>query len=110
VRQAFTRAEAALREAECVFATARTAYEHARALETLLEDEMRRKRGLLHPVRRVPDEILTMVFAEAVEHTRYNRWGSLSEDHVKLAQKLVLAVSTVCKRWRSVAQSHAPLW
>lgn len=65
------------------------------------------KEGILHPLRRLPDEILLLIFGECIEKERYSLREMLPRiDIPRLPSKL----AAVCKRWRQMVRSTPYFW
>ncbi|KZV92871.1 hypothetical protein EXIGLDRAFT_717839 [Exidia glandulosa HHB12029] len=91
-------ATTALRAAQEAVDSAQKIYDHVGQLEASLEERTRVSRGLLHPIRRLPDEILSMIFLADVGCLEGPRC-----DHP-------FVVAAVCRRWRAVALCTPSLW
>jgi hypothetical protein len=75
----------------------------------IAEESINSKRnGILHPVRRVPPEILVQIFQYSVEEEA-NEW---LKDISKTPAPLLMAtrIARVCKRWRDAALNTPHLW
>lgn len=77
------------------------AVEHSLAMfnnqKSLIEANQKRLRGLLHPIRRCPSDVLQLIFELAVE-TDDNWFGCAT------------TLSHVCRQWRRAAIETARLW
>ncbi|KIM21881.1 hypothetical protein M408DRAFT_29195 [Serendipita vermifera MAFF 305830] len=69
---------------------------------SLLEKDLDTLKGLLHPIRRAPDDILRLIFEHAVQNEI-----EMAEDK---RQWVAVWLSHVCSRWRSVAVSTPRIW
>ncbi|KAG8816698.1 hypothetical protein FRC19_011869 [Serendipita sp. 401] len=87
-----------LESAQTEVLSAQKVIEILRAQKSSLSDELQGSQGLLHPIRRVPDEILAYIFELIIE----------PRDYVKITQ--AMGLSQVCRTWRNVAVNHPPLW
>ncbi|KZV87544.1 hypothetical protein EXIGLDRAFT_800321 [Exidia glandulosa HHB12029] len=87
-------ATTALRAAQEAVDSAQKIYDHIAQLEASLEERTRVSRGLLHPIRRLPNEILSMIF--------------VADERSESDQPFIVAA--VCRRWRAVALSTPSLW
>ncbi|KIM21882.1 hypothetical protein M408DRAFT_29196 [Serendipita vermifera MAFF 305830] len=69
---------------------------------SLLEKDLDTLKGLLHPIRRAPDDVLRLIFEHSVQN---------EIDRAKGKQQWVAVwLSHVCSRWRSVAVSTPRIW
>jgi hypothetical protein len=66
--------------------------------ESTLQEEIERISGLIHPIRRCPEDILKMIFELAVEEYSYSQF------------QVALQLSHVCKSWRSITLQTRSLW
>ncbi|KZV81090.1 hypothetical protein EXIGLDRAFT_731804 [Exidia glandulosa HHB12029] len=103
--QRVTRAQTALHDAADTLRAAQEAFEsaqrihnHATQLELALVERVRVSRGLLHPIRRLPDELLVLIFLDV------RRMDCIKDN------RRVLSPAAVCQRWRSVALHTPQLW
>ncbi|KAG8756185.1 hypothetical protein FRC14_003301 [Serendipita sp. 396] len=78
--------------------SAQKVIEMLRAQKSSLSDELQDLQGLLHPIRRVPDEILAYIFELTIE----------PRDYVEIIP--AMGLSQVCRTWRNVAVNYPPLW
>lgn len=95
VRTALHDAEEQLRLAQAAASSARAIVAQIEARDALREDGLRAARGLLHPIRRVPGDVLALVF-EAL----------LDVDE----PSATFVVSSVCRHWRQTALDIPTLW
>ncbi|KAK7024914.1 F-box domain-containing protein [Favolaschia claudopus] len=75
-----------------------------------LELEIRKHRGAISPLRRVPTEVLSLIF-EFVVHPGeppYTTWGRFS--CFITVRSVPWALSAVCVRWHDIALSQPNLW
>ncbi|KAJ7262678.1 hypothetical protein B0H12DRAFT_1012582, partial [Mycena haematopus] len=63
-----------------------------------MEAEIRAHEGTLSPLRRMPTELLSLIFVFASRSPYY--WGS----------EAPWTASQVCRRWRTIALSQASIW
>lgn len=83
-----------------------------------LHDYRVKLRSLLSPVRQLPNETLGLIFGFACNQNFLQQYPWLDWDNpspTKLSSPLfrhlpTLAISTVCKRWRTLAVSSPGLW
>ena len=71
------------------------------------------KKGLLHPIRRVPSEVLENIFIEFVEEERDRLRRDFSENFKPMERTMHFApffLSAVCHRWRCISVSLPRLW
>ncbi|EJD35273.1 hypothetical protein AURDEDRAFT_93216, partial [Auricularia subglabra TFB-10046 SS5] len=67
--------------------------------QTSVSERLRQSRGLVHPIRRLPPEVLAEVFT-----------ACLSDEQLHSLSAVPYPVSQVCRRWRSVALQTPRLW
>ncbi|KAG8830898.1 hypothetical protein FRC17_004113 [Serendipita sp. 399] len=79
-------------------ASARRVMESLRAHKESLFSEVQALRGLFHPVRSVPVELLAQIFGMVVHDRRYTAFRD------------AVTLSHVCRAWRSAAIGHSSLW
>ncbi|EJD42261.1 hypothetical protein AURDEDRAFT_126502 [Auricularia subglabra TFB-10046 SS5] len=106
-RRALHDADLALRMAQEAADSARAIVAQGEAHANALLESIGRARGLIHPVRRVPDEILSQILLD---------WLA-SEDSEMIAcldyryfQCIPFTASSICRRWRRVALGTPSLW
>ncbi|KZW01911.1 hypothetical protein EXIGLDRAFT_760510 [Exidia glandulosa HHB12029] len=108
-------AHSAVHDAEVAFKAAQQALSTARAIAADVDrrvDELeagaRTHRGFLHPIRRLPDEILAAIFCayNDLGDEPYNEGFSYPESLMTVA----FCSASVCRRWRSVAVQTRALW
>ncbi|KAJ7234633.1 hypothetical protein B0H12DRAFT_996262, partial [Mycena haematopus] len=84
---------------------------HMRRVESeraALKDYLVDCRGLLAPIRRMPTEVLVIIFALCADDPCADpRWQAIIE---RLGQKPLLTLSQVCVRWHQVALGTPTLW
>ncbi|KIM21883.1 hypothetical protein M408DRAFT_29197 [Serendipita vermifera MAFF 305830] len=68
----------------------------------LLEKDLAAISGLLHPIRRTPDDVLRLIFEDVVQSE-----VQVAEDK---RQWVAVWLSHVCRRWRSIAVSTPRIW
>ncbi|EJD42276.1 hypothetical protein AURDEDRAFT_67767, partial [Auricularia subglabra TFB-10046 SS5] len=88
----------ALREAQEAVDSAQRIHDEVLAIRDALDTRLRSARGLLHPIRRVPNEVLSMIFLNLLGAERERRYT------------VGLSVAGVCTCWREVALSMPSLW
>ncbi|KZV81085.1 hypothetical protein EXIGLDRAFT_629076, partial [Exidia glandulosa HHB12029] len=105
-------AATALHDTEVALRAAQEAHDAARRIVAYIEQQQRSvdelvlvAQGLLHPIRRLPDEVLSMIF-EVVPTFRPKR--PILSGSLKPRRPFV--ISAVCRRWRAVALSTPALW
>ncbi|KAG8830465.1 hypothetical protein FRC17_004837 [Serendipita sp. 399] len=87
-----------MESAQTELISARYVMESLRAHRESLSNEVHTLRGLLHPVRRVPGELLAQIFETVVHGQRYTAFHDAT------------TLSHVCRAWRSAAIDHSSLW
>ena len=77
------------------------------------------KRTILHPIRRVPTEILKQIFELATLDERSTLWGKLvsrttihmvKNDVYGTIPRIPTILSSTCRRWRTIALNMELLW
>lgn len=103
----FSKAEAAYLAAQAAYTTANDFLVQSRARQSAVDDEVRRHRGLLHPIRRLPEDVLRLLFSTTVDST-----SPLGDYSSALAEANLLAfrLAAVCRRWRATALSLRSIW
>ena len=90
-----------IREIEAVQSELNVSHDYLVTLEQQLkmfEEEDYRIAGLLHPIRRCPEDILKLIF-ECAAHDQENQLFDVST-----------TLSHVCRRWRAIALRISSLW
>ncbi|EJD42277.1 hypothetical protein AURDEDRAFT_47875, partial [Auricularia subglabra TFB-10046 SS5] len=95
----------ALRVAQEAVESAQAIHDDVLAIQDALEHRLQRSRGLLHPIRKLPDDILSMIFLAWLDVARHDYCSSA----IRPIQVGSFAVA-VCGRWRRVALHLPPLW
>ena len=67
-----------------------------------------KRKGVLHPLRRLPEELLVEVFDYCADEEA-QKWV-WSPGRVLRDPKVLTRMASVCRRWRSIAHSHPRLW
>ncbi|KAK0453825.1 hypothetical protein EV421DRAFT_1957950 [Armillaria borealis] len=73
---------------------------------------IREKKRLLSPVRRLPPEVLSLIFLETIVFP-IKRTPSASESEwwdIELAESPMWSIEQVCRQWRMVSVSFPELW
>lgn len=86
--------------------------ESLRALEferEPLAEKLAYQKRITHPLRRMPDDILTEIFLACIDEDVGHTWVVENEDSFDLRQAPWVLVQ-VCKRWREVTLSYPRLW
>ncbi|KZV87543.1 hypothetical protein EXIGLDRAFT_773536 [Exidia glandulosa HHB12029] len=96
-------AERSLRAAQEAHYTAQCLFDHVTQLRASVEARLNLSRGLMHPIRRLPGEILGMIFVEGSLSPRTS--GTLYKSP---GPPFVLAAT--CRRWRAVALRTPMMW
>ena len=80
---------------------------------------MNHKRSILHPIRRMPTEVLERIFELATLDERSALWGNLIDRqtyHTSIGAlyctipRIPTILASVCRRWRTIALNLALLW
>ncbi|KIM19479.1 hypothetical protein M408DRAFT_31186 [Serendipita vermifera MAFF 305830] len=71
-------------------------------ITSLLQEDLDTIKGLLHPIRRAPDDILRLTFEHAMQ--------SYPQADPDKQQWVAIYLSHVCRRWRNIALSTPGLW
>ncbi|EJD36500.1 hypothetical protein AURDEDRAFT_117087, partial [Auricularia subglabra TFB-10046 SS5] len=100
-------AEVALLAAQEAADSARAYTSRIRTQKELVDQRMLRARGLLHPVRRVPEELLSQIFLHLL--APYH-WFNFVFQHYKDMRVVPFACAAVCRSWRVTALSTPKLW
>ncbi|EJD42275.1 hypothetical protein AURDEDRAFT_186069 [Auricularia subglabra TFB-10046 SS5] len=87
----------ALRVAQEAADSAQFIHDDVTAAQIALGSRVDRARGLLHPIRRLPDDVLSMIFIS---------WCDGSYDEANVA----CLAAAVCARWRRVALELPSIW
>lgn len=105
LKQRAARAQSALHDAKDVLRAAQEAVDSAQSIfdeiteqDRALESRMRRSHGMLHPIRRLPPELLSMAFEQVLE-------VSMEDD-----PQVPFRLAATCRRWRDVALSSPAVW
>ncbi|KZV83984.1 hypothetical protein EXIGLDRAFT_842555 [Exidia glandulosa HHB12029] len=93
-------ANEAVRAAQEAAASAQQSVDHITQLEHVVDKRLAVSRGLLHPIRRLPDELLAMIFT----------WRPIFFSISRPVPCLPFVLAAVCRRWRRVALSTPVLW
>ncbi|KZV87545.1 hypothetical protein EXIGLDRAFT_752175 [Exidia glandulosa HHB12029] len=90
----------ALRAAQEAHSSAQQLLDHTTQLKASFEQRLTVSRGLLHPIRRLPNEILAMIFVSVT-----------STDWVaKDVRGPPFIIAATCRRWRAVALNTPQVW
>lgn len=111
--EAEIRLEVAKRELEAAMSALAAAHESVATLETLrepLQRSMNTKLGILHPIRRMPTELLVEIFQYRVEEDETGRRLDADLDGNWGLCDAPLTLSAVCSRWREIVLSQPSLW
>ncbi|KAK7024912.1 hypothetical protein R3P38DRAFT_3193834 [Favolaschia claudopus] len=73
-----------------------------------LDLEIRKHKGAMSPFRRVPTEILSLIFSFVVQPDQPLKHAT--HYHMTMRRSGAWPLSTVCSRWRSIAVSQPDLW
>ncbi|KZV91538.1 hypothetical protein EXIGLDRAFT_837018 [Exidia glandulosa HHB12029] len=117
-------ANAALRAAEDAVVAARAQVLTLQHKRELVQQRVTVSRGLLHPLRRVPNEILCEIFLAdrdsslpalcylwdiAIRKSSYHE-PLVTADRMRAVRRWPFTLSAVCRRWRAIATSTPALW
>ncbi|KZW01917.1 hypothetical protein EXIGLDRAFT_829818 [Exidia glandulosa HHB12029] len=100
-------AEQRLLAAQEETASARAILVQIQSREENLAQSLRVARGLLHPIRRLPADILSSIFETWLDETERDE---KIRPVTYRAEHLPFVAGRVCRRWRHVALSTASLW
>ncbi|CAG8608704.1 16617_t:CDS:2, partial [Acaulospora colombiana] len=71
-------------------------------------------RSLLHPIRRYPNDILSLIFLAAVKAEQDQEHSLISDNTIHSPRykrrHIALVISQVCKAWRALAHATPELW
>ncbi|KZW01904.1 hypothetical protein EXIGLDRAFT_829806 [Exidia glandulosa HHB12029] len=97
--------------AQEAFATAEAFDRHAKQLKTEVDARIMTSQGLLHPVRRVPVELLARIFKDCM--SAYEMTYDTDRNSFKGSLALLglpFALSSVCRRWKEIVFVTPSLW
>lgn len=100
-------AEAELRVAQDAVTTARTFWCDIATSRKQVEARISSARGLLHPVRRIPAEVLELIFVAALGPCNPRVVADAQRQYPK---HLGFLFASVCRYWRRVALGSTALW
>ncbi|KAK7042971.1 hypothetical protein VNI00_008708 [Paramarasmius palmivorus] len=101
--------ESAVRDVEADIARTKDYLQQLETEKEELDNYIKNQRTVLHPIRRLPREILSHVFAMCMDYTPLTTDTTL-EDSVA-SERTEWALSRVCSQWRSVALGlSSELW
>lgn len=104
-------AEQRLQAAQEAASTAHGIVADIEAHEAVSNKNLLKARGLLHPIRNLPDEVLSKLFlawrAECDTAPRTNRHRS---KQMHAAARVAFVASSICQQWRRVAVHTSTLW
>ncbi|KAJ7589827.1 hypothetical protein C8J56DRAFT_936304 [Mycena floridula] len=89
-------------------ATARWNLEQLVQKQMLVGQEVEQYQSVLHPVRRLPDELLSEIFLSFIDENLEDE--DLEEETSLDAGSTLWIIPRVCSRWRSLALSLSRLW
>lgn len=95
----------ALQAAQEAAASAQAILQQLTDMEQTLDAQLAVARGLLHPLRRLPDDVLAIIFS----HCR-GRDGPDRPVNIWIARWAPFVLAATCRRWRSVASGDPTLW
>ncbi|EJD36257.1 hypothetical protein AURDEDRAFT_188420 [Auricularia subglabra TFB-10046 SS5] len=103
----FCQAEAAFLAAKDAYASAKYFLDDIRTRKAALAESTRRKQGLLHPLRKMPECVLGALFDMAVARAYDDDPRHLCSES---AHRLAFTLAAVCRPWRSAALATSQIW
>ncbi|KAH7097253.1 hypothetical protein BKA62DRAFT_675241 [Auriculariales sp. MPI-PUGE-AT-0066] len=105
------RSRAALIAAQEAYDSAKTMLSFLKQHEEIIIKASNEASGRLHPIRRVPDEVLREVFLFAVDDaTEFNLGPSTTTQELQHASHVPVIAAAVSQGWRRVAVNSSALW
>lgn len=95
--------------AQSAYLAAKENHEDLLTQRSTLDQSMQQLNALLHPLRRVPPDILVRIFAFAVEAEMEKDYDRLEPPRLRKPQ-YIINITRVCSKWRSAAQRKPELW
>lgn len=89
------------------------------ARQAVMQEAINRRKAVLHPIRRLPAEILCQIFTDALEWPIQAEWkNAVHHDPItprrwwffKDEDRLPWALELVCRSWRAAALGDPTLW
>lgn len=90
----------ALQAARAAAASAHGILQQLRDAGKTLDTRLALARGLLHPIRQVPHDVLSLIFAQCVD----------GDTNVYVTRLTPFVLAAICRRWRNVALRDPTLW
>lgn len=112
LQQALNTSRETLSALEEVVITVQDAIEKLKALRPSLEESISNLRTVLHPIRSIPDEMLSEVFGWCMPRaydSTLKSFASLQGDSLAPGSP-PWTLSQVSRRWRAITLSHPRLW
>lgn len=94
-------------------AAARLVQQRSTTAKHSIEQRLLEARGFLHPVRRLPPEILADIFAlwsDGESSPLCTKWFLNFPEKARSLQAMPFTASSVCRRWRAVALDTRYIW
>jgi len=95
--------------AQSAYLAAKENHEDLLAQRSTLDQSMQQLSALLHPLRRVPPDILVRIFAFAVEAEIEKDYDRLEPPRLRKPQ-CIINITRVCSKWRTSAHRKPELW
>lgn len=95
--------------AQSAYLAAKENHEDLLTQRGTLGQSMQHLTALLHPLRRVPPDILVRIFAFAVEAEMEKDYDRLEPPRLRKPQ-CIINITRVCSKWRSSAHRKPELW
>ncbi|KAG8760551.1 hypothetical protein FRC14_002792 [Serendipita sp. 396] len=99
----------------CSYLVAQDYIENIRQARDSMQPAIERLRSLLHPIRRYPQDILSLIFVAAVESNNSQDSYDTTEPKTLYPPRhrrrnTALDISQVCRAWRALAHATPEMW